>query len=346
MILPTITEIIPDILGGIIYSLNSAFFHTSMAAQYRTFKLERYTNLKVIEHLRDPEISKFVRRLDFDYSWFTEADSRIVAGFSAMSRMLVYLNDIQEISILWDTVKVPMEFFASLWNAFGTNLKKLTIDASLSNSIHMLASHLTFPSLEDMERVIRGRNITIEDGALDEGCLHQCFSSTIRRLTIHGYHVDPSNIFSLLPCFTDLGVLHVTTDALSDPTGLGNILTQYAHTLKDVALEEIASSSQSIPLMKPLFDKHVNEHTRTLSNLQSLSLIHPHLPFNVLESCLHRSSDTLTSLILPNNRLTYNQLEKVVTIFSRAQLLRTLHVSESPQRHLIYWRPSFRGLLG
>ncbi|KAK0449732.1 uncharacterized protein EV420DRAFT_1646725 [Desarmillaria tabescens] len=326
-----VTSYVSDEYLKELYSLNPAFFHASMAERYRTVKLERYTNLKVIEHLRDSDISKLVRRLEFYYPWFPEADSRIVAGIlraqlSAMSGMLAYLNDIQEIFIVWDTMEVPMEFFASIWNAFGTNLKKLTIDASLPKSIHMLASHPTFPSLEDMELAIRGGN-TIQDGALNEGCLYRCFSSTIRRLKVHSYHVDPSNIFSLLPCFTDLRVLHVTVDTLCDLTCLVNLLIRHAHTLKDVALEEMTSSTQSNQWMKHFFGEHVNEHTLPLSNLQSLSLIPSRLPLDVLEVCLHRSSDTLTSLALPNNCLTYNQLEKVVTIFSRAQLLKNLHVS-------------------
>lgn len=245
-----------------------------------------------------------------------------------MSEILPYLNDIQDISILWGPVKVPTVFFASLWNAFGTNLKKLVIDAPLPKLTRMLASHPTFVSLEDLKLVIReGENILTQDGALDEGCIHRCFSPTIHRLKVTSHYLDLSNIFSLLPCFIDLGVLHVTMVTLSDLTGFANILTQHAHTLKDVALKEIALIKQPDQWMKHFFDEHVNKHTLLLSNLQSLSLIPARLPFNDLKSCLRRSSDTLTSLTLLNNRLTYDQLEMVVTIFSHAQLLKKLHVS-------------------
>ncbi|PBK80214.1 hypothetical protein ARMGADRAFT_1092402 [Armillaria gallica] len=325
-----VASYIPDEYLKELYSLNSAFFHASMAARYRTVKLEKFTNLKVIEHLRDSDISKFVRRIEFCYHWFPHSTIAGIlrAQFSAMSEMLPDLNDIQDISIFWGPVKVPVEFFASLWNAFGTNLKKLAIDAPLPKLTRMLASHPTFLSLEDLELVIReGENIITQDGALDEGCIHRCFSPTIHRLKVTSHYLDLSNIFSLLPCFIDLGVLHVAMVTLSDPTGFANILTQHAHTLKDVALKEIALIKQPDQWMKRFFDEHVNKHTLLLSNLQSLSLIPARLPFNDLELCLRRSSDTLTSLTLFNNRLTYDQLEMVVTIFSHAQLLKKLHVS-------------------
>ncbi|KAK0192822.1 hypothetical protein F5146DRAFT_520334 [Armillaria mellea] len=325
-----VASYIPDGHLKELYSLNSAFFRASMVARYRTVKLERYTNLKDIEHLRNSDISKLVRRIELCYHRFP---TNIVVGisraqFSAMSKVLPYLNGIQEISVFWGTVKVPVEFFVSLWNAFGMNLKKLAIDAPLPNLIRMLTSNPTFLSLEDLELVIReGENIITQDGALDVGNIHRCFSPTIRRLKMTSYYLDLSDIFSLLPCSIHLGVLHVAMVCLSNPTGLANILTQHAHTLKDVTLKEIALIKQPHQWMKRFFDEHVNEHTLPLSNLQSLSLIPARLPFNDLESCLRRSSDTLTSLTLLNNQLTYDQLEKVVTIFSRAQLLKKLHVS-------------------
>ncbi|KAK0220304.1 hypothetical protein IW262DRAFT_1461572 [Armillaria fumosa] len=296
-----VASYIPDEYLKELYSLNSAFFHASMVARYRTVKLERYTNLTVIEHLRDSNISELVRRIEFHYRWFP---NRIITGimraqFSAMSEMLPYLSNIQDISVFWGTVKVPVEFFATLWNIFGTNLKKLAIDAPLPKLIHMLASRPTFLSLEDLELVIHeGENIIIQDGALDEGYIHRCFSPAINRFKVTSDYLDLPNIFNLLPRFIDLGVLHVAMITLSDPTGLANILAQHAHTLKDVLLMEIALTTQPDQWMK-----HFELDSRT-SAIQH----------------------TLTSLTLLNNRLTYDQLEEVVTIFSHAQLLKKLHV--------------------
>ncbi|KAK0494720.1 hypothetical protein EDD18DRAFT_353256 [Armillaria luteobubalina] len=324
-----VASYIPDEYLKELYSLNSAFFHASMAARYRTIKLERYTNLKVIEHLRESEISELVRRIEFHHRCLP---ARIIAGimkaqFSAMSEMLPCLSNMQDISVFWGAVKVPVEFFSTLWNVFGTNLKKLAIDAPLPKLIHILASHPTFLSLEDLELVIHeGENIVTQDGALDGGYIHGCFSPTIRRFKVSSEYLDLSNIFNLLPRFIDLEVLHVAMATLSDPAGFANILIQHAHTLKDVVLMEIPLTKQLDQWMKHFFDDYVNKHTLPLSNLQSLNLIPAHLPFNVLEPCLRRSSDTLTSLTLLNNRLTYDQLEEVVTIFSHAQLLKKLHV--------------------
>ncbi|KAK0480526.1 hypothetical protein IW261DRAFT_1563208 [Armillaria novae-zelandiae] len=322
-----VASYIPDEYLKKLYSLNSAFLHASMVARYRTIKLERFTNLKVIEHLRNSDVSELVRRIEFHYQWLP---SRIIAGimkaqFSAMSEMLPYLINLQDISVFWGALEVPVEFFATLWN--GTNLKKLAIEAPLPKLVRMLSSRPSFLSLEDLELVIReGENIVTPDGALDEGYIHRCFSPTLRRFRVTSDYLDLSNIFRLLPRFIDLGVLHVAMATLSDPTSLANILAQHAHTLKDVVLMEIALPKQLNQWMKHFFEENVNKHTLLLSNLQSLRLIPPRLPFNVLEPCLRRSSDTLTSLTLLNNRLTYDQLEEVVTIFSHAQLLKKLNV--------------------
>lgn len=103
-----VASYIPDEYLKELYSLNSAFFHASMAARYRTVKLEKFTNLKVIEHLRyvgfyfvfglpsddivrDSDISKFVRRIEFCYHWFPNS---IIAGVRHLSvlRLLTCLN--------------------------------------------------------------------------------------------------------------------------------------------------------------------------------------------------------------------------------------------------------------
>ncbi|KAJ7139982.1 hypothetical protein C8R43DRAFT_1018478 [Mycena crocata] len=261
----------------------------------------------------------------------------------SMTEAVRVMTHVTEYSFEWRDLSPTantLRFLSTARMAFGTSLRKLTLNAQLKNFTNLLST-VDFDNLEELELSFDHDNFADEHSAnlLREAIAPfvNHFRRTIGSLLISSASkADLSPLLSALQTFPHLHkfVARVAFDSvhLSDTGGLLRILSANRDSISSVELaRSFAASSDEVP--------HPRSTWGTLSTALALdptALVNLHtLKIPILETfdatltCLRRSADTLTSLCLIDHFLTESDFTALIQLFSHRSFdagLQTLHV--------------------
>ena len=240
-------------------------------------------------------------------------------------------------------------FLAIAWKSFGSNLRQLTLDAPLGVFEMLITTSGHFDALEDLNLRF-STDVATEDTAEDMATMLRLvvpfinsLSSSLCSLTIlSSAFQDHTLFFHSLGHFPKLltFALYIAFNPplISDPSGLTRFLNDHAETLQHVTLQpHISFRSFPSESAKQHFSTWMissSSNEMLFTNLRSLTIC-PATPlfswtdFDVTSIYVRRSPDTLTSLILGDRYLNYDDVDRLVRTFTHRPMnagLKTLHL--------------------
>jgi hypothetical protein len=333
-------------------------------------------------HDRDPNVAKRIRHLRVNPMWFKPPESVSFAGgrvrrwyskfrffggsaskfrildaerpvIQAMTIDLVgSFRNVTRYTIVTRYHPNPANlppFLAIAWKSFGSNLRRLTLNAPLGGFETLIATSGHLDALEDLNLRF-STDVATEDTAEDMATMLRfvvpfinSLSSTLRSLTIlSSAFQDHTPFFHSLGHFPKLlsFALYIAFNPplISDPSGLTRFLNDHAETLQHVTLQpHISFRSFPSESAKQHFSTWMissSSNEMLFTNLRSLTIC-PATPlfswtdFDVTSIYVRRSPDTLTSLILGDRYLNYDDVDRLVRTFTHRPMnagLKTLHL--------------------
>ncbi|RDB18296.1 hypothetical protein Hypma_000554 [Hypsizygus marmoreus] len=214
-----ISQFIPTKALRNLYSVNRVFLHLALNERYKeiSFLQVNQKTLKVLEHLRDPNISSRVRRVRVNPLWFNLPPAPTKSKCSLRSIILRYspfdlgrsadtsIRDNrfhrQRINILTTEIVLSFTnvtsfaivtryfphpeafhpFLSNAWHTFGSNLQRLTINGPLRGFDAFLPSPGDLKSLEDL--TLRFSTDLLSDESADVEWLFEIVSPFLRELS-------------------------------------------------------------------------------------------------------------------------------------------------------------------
>jgi hypothetical protein len=260
------------------------------------------------------------------------------------------MTNVTEFQFEWTDLPLTNDtktFLISIGTAFGANLRKLTMHAHVLNfrdlrlvtsstSIEELELHFDYSARTSSTKATKGNSGNDEHQELLAVVLPLIVQSSgvMRSLQIFSSSsVDLSGLFASLPPMPRLERFGVAIpfekNILSDSFGLLDFLRRHSSSLHHVHLSPNLPyrtdmlQSRKKEVWEPVNDTLLDD-TPLLSGLESLEI-----PFVSLEKTiplLQRSANTLKSLVLTNQLLSFLEVMDVLAVFShRSARLKTFH---------------------
>ncbi|KAG5652719.1 hypothetical protein H0H81_003970 [Sphagnurus paluster] len=381
-----IAEFIPSKTLRNLYSINSLFLDLALNERYKevNFLQINYRTIEFLEHISDPNISSRVRRLRINPVWFNlESTSpkislrdRLVlsirsrrsldALFSACKKakrrnridalttdLVVHLFNVTTFILVTRYQPHPKAlalFLSKSWAAFGSNLRRLTLNAPLGDFAALLPSPFALVSLEELTLRF-STDLSSDDPAVDTEILTNVISPFLQQISPRLKNLnlmssalgDHSILFHTLGHMSSLTTLSLNIGfyppLLQDISGLTKFLNWNSRNLKHVKLQPLEIFR--VPsLSTPAHDHFVHwmsdnaANKDFLSNLQTFVVLpSTEIPasskFNAAILYIPRSQDTLTNLIIGESCLSFSELNTLVSALSHRppdRGLKILHV--------------------
>lgn len=229
------------------------------------------------------------------------------------------------------------------------NLRKLSLELSLENVQSLLPATFHAPSLEELHLCIHSESIhsLVERSQIMREHLGPAINqinSTVKTLVIQSW--EPSDLSPLfhaiehMPALEDLSLcIPVENWHLGNPDGVHDFLNRHRTNLKSLRLR--ATQFGGIGLTPDLTSLHdwINDVVRSvkLTKLRALDVSSNLFPVDTSVICVHRFSQTITSLSLTGGYRSYDDVERAVNLVAdqdREESLGKLRiglVSLSPQ---------------
>jgi hypothetical protein len=223
--------------------------------------------------------------------------------------------------------------FTAAWETFGDKLRVLSLEGEL-NCFWIPLSLARLPELRELrlefadvlyERKVEANVATLCDiivPAINKFC------PILRSLSIISFSSDIFGHLDISPFLIKLHPLpllerlavQVPLRKLTDPSGLVRILQNHANSLRHVKLRlesDLTAPPIDLDGLRAMMQKCRTDKT-IFTNLESFEFFtHPSKDsFTTLVMYLSRSADTLTSLIMLDNYLSYQELSNLTSIFS------------------------------
>ncbi|KAF5378594.1 hypothetical protein D9615_007163 [Tricholomella constricta] len=383
-----IAQFIPSITLRNLYSLNSLFLDLALNERYKevNFLQINQKTIAFLEHLKDKNLSSRVRRLRVNPVWFdldlglpkVTLRSIVVRALSfdlgrsvdVMLRgshqqkkrkqidalttdLVVHFSNVTTFILVtryWPHPQSLPVFLSNSWQAFGSNLRRLTINAPLGGFAALLPSPPGLLSLEELTLRF-STDLSSDDQGADTRFLTyviapflQQVAPRIKTLNLMSSALgDHSVLFHALdhmPRLTSLSLnIGFYPPLLQDPSSLTLFLNKNTDTLKHIKLQPL-ETFRSPSATGPAYDHFVqwmmenasNEHL--LNNLQTLIVL-PSTDIlsmsrlNAATPYLPRSRDTLRNLVLGERCINFAELTALVDTFAHRSAdcgLKVLHV--------------------
>lgn len=284
----------------------------------------------VMKHIREPPFTSKVSGAEAVPKYSSSQQTLIAAVVEAVS----YLSNVVHCDVTWvdpATVQHLNPFIPVAWSTFGSNLRKLTLGGDL-DGLRLLASSSThFVSLQELELEFMHNVVRMHDTS-DLACLVDVLapfvnglSPRLRHLSITSWaSLELSSFFQKLTFFPILQQLTIRISFNKafphDHSGLTRLLHDQSHTLKCVTLRFNPSGWMSFSSTEDSLVRWMEEaasDTSVLTDLQTLHIYPTMMPagFEAFLVYLKRSANTLTSLIVRERYLSYDEVDSVVTTF-------------------------------
>lgn len=262
-----------------------------------------------------------------------------IAGFSRLQKYTIMSKPFPETPHL-------RTFLVTAWHTFGSQLQRLSLNAPLAQFEVILAGSPRFYALEHLTIRLETDSPEADSIADENTLLHTLvpsingLASTLRVLDFTTIAAqDHSDFFQLLGHFSRLNVLALCnafhSHQLSDLSGLTRFFRIHSVTLEHVTLRpysgtRVLPSGQSAEDIFSLWMCQTSHDEGHLTHLRTLH-ISSHFPqssldFKTLCAYVQRSSDTLTTLILEDLYLTYDEVATLVDILPPHNCLERLHL--------------------
>ncbi|KAF7329143.1 hypothetical protein MKEN_00174900 [Mycena kentingensis (nom. inval.)] len=260
----------------------------------------------------------------------------------SMTEVIELMTGVTDYSFEWcGLAPTPdtMRFVSAARMSFGNNLRKLCLNAQISNFGSLLA---TYRSLEELELTFDYG----EDSWETPTFLRKTFAPWINRFSesLLGLKITSTAKSDLTPLFESLGKFFALRrfsvalpfDYPKEPDAILAILQTHTQSLRTVEFTLLPSSEIGPELRPasawPAFSTALAGDRVSLSSVRSLRLPHAPSPIGAFTdslSTIRRCTDTLTRLVLADIFLDLLQLENLLRLFGRRRLdsgLEKLHI--------------------
>ncbi|KAF8055250.1 hypothetical protein FPV67DRAFT_1544738 [Lyophyllum atratum] len=384
-----ITRFIPSNTLRSLYSLNSLFLDLALNERYKEVNFLQINQKTVpfLEHLRDANLSSRVRHLRVNPVWFnldplfpgSKVSLRsVIAHTLSFDRgrsvnlnskgaqhwkkrkyidtlttdLVVHFSNVTTFILVtryWPHPESLPIFLSNSWHTFGSNLRRLTMNAPLAGFASLLPSPSDLLSLEELTLRF-STDLSSDDPIADTQILKEVITPFLRQVaprlrTLNlmssalGDHSDLFHALDHTPYLTSLSLnIGFYPPLLQDPSGLTHFLsqnTQIQH-IKLQPLETFRSPSAAGPahdhftqwMTESASDETLFSNLQTLvvlpsTEISSMTRLEASMPY------IPRSKDTLTNLILGERCISFAELSTLVSNFACRPVdrgLKILHV--------------------